>query len=79
MKPIVCKVIGIDMSKSNVLTAAYRHTCLQRVHMFNVKTNKEDRSKTLSKTNKAWRHYSGQMAYPPLMKKGIKKIRTKSG
>eukprot|EP00204_Picochlorum_oklahomense_P003988 CAMPEP_0118799648 /NCGR_PEP_ID=MMETSP1161-20130426/1807_1 /TAXON_ID=249345 /ORGANISM="Picochlorum oklahomensis, Strain CCMP2329" /LENGTH=201 /DNA_ID=CAMNT_0006727383 /DNA_START=640 /DNA_END=1241 /DNA_ORIENTATION=+ len=74
MKPIVCKIIGIDMGKSNVLTAAYRHTCSQRVHMSNVKTSKEDRFKTLSKTNKAWRHYSGQMAYPFLIKKWIKKF-----
>jgi len=42
--------------------------------MSNVKTSKEDRFKTLSKTNKAWRHYSGQMAYPFLIKKWIKKF-----
>ena len=44
-------VIGIDLGKSNVLTAAYHDTSLQRVHMSKVKTDKEDRFKMLS--NKA--------------------------
>lgn len=68
------KVIGIDMGKSNVLTGAYHDTSLQRVHMSNVKTNKENRFKTLSKTNKGWRDYSGQMAYTCLMKNRIIKF-----
>ena len=68
------KVIGIDMGKSNIATAVYHDTSLQRVHMSNVKTNKEDRFKTLGITNKAWRHKSGQMAYTFLMKKRIRKF-----
>lgn len=68
------KVIGIDMGKSNVATAVYHDTSLQRVHMSNEKTNKEDRFKTLSITNKAWRNKSGQMAYTFLMNKRITKF-----
>ncbi|KAI8108514.1 hypothetical protein M9434_006539 [Picochlorum sp. BPE23] len=72
------KDIGIDMGKSNIATAVYQDTSLQRVHAPMRKQKMEDRFKTLSIPNKAWRDYSGdysgQMAYPFLMKKRIKKF-----
>jgi hypothetical protein len=67
-------VIGIDMGKRNVLTAAYHDTSLQKVHMSNVKTDEGGRFKTVSRTNGKWRVCSGQITYSHLMKKRISKF-----